>query len=108
MFYYNLTGTAALNFNFGSSAMTGSLTLGGTEFATAAARNFGTFGFAGSSGNNATGLASFFGNFTTAVGSVQGFFYGPQGIELGAGFTLNTRVNGEDMYFSGGFAGKQN
>lgn len=108
VFYYNLTGTAALNFNFGTSAMTGSLTLDGTEFVTAAARDFGTFAFAGSSGNNAAGLATFFGNFTTVGGSVQGFFYVPQGIELGAGFTLDTRVNGEDMYFSGGFAGKKN
>ncbi|OYW87311.1 MAG: hypothetical protein B7Z20_05395, partial [Sphingobium sp. 32-64-5] len=88
--FYELAGTLDLSLNFGAGTWSGSVLANGTDRNSGGTRNFGTFGIApgtitGTS-LNATGLT--YGGSGT-VGEAFGYFFGPQGVEVGGAFSAD-------------------
>ncbi|GAA0310796.1 hypothetical protein GCM10009087_21070 [Sphingomonas oligophenolica] len=88
---YLLTGnsTATFSANFGTGAISTTLTLAGTQPSTGATvTNFGTFTGTGSIGSGGPGFTGTLAG-TGANGVFSGAFFGPQALEMGYDWSLN-------------------
>jgi hypothetical protein len=87
----DLTGTASLDANFASSAISTTLILGGMDRSTGLLTVYPDFQ---GSANIGAGENSFIGTITTTdnsyVGSIQGAFFGPHAEEVGFSFGINS------------------
>ena len=105
---YGVTGTSALDINFDSQALTGSLALFGTGANGAADVDFGSFEFGGPLGT--TGLLAFdLFRGETPTGQLEARFYGPTGEELAGpfGVTIAPGNPGEGTTIAGIFAASE-
>lgn len=110
--FYDLAGTLNLSVDFGSHSWSGQISANGTDLNSGALRNFGTYGIAPGSTTitslESTGL-TFDGSGT--VGSAFGYFFGPQGVEIGGGFSANLADplrSGYQLDLDGVFVSKRN
>jgi len=108
---FALHGSAAFEFDFGRSAFTGSMQPTATNTRTQVATDLGTFTFVNSWMPGAPGMSNAFAADIAGVpgasGRVTGRFYGPQGQEVGANFTLITPGAGTVLTAAGALIAMQ-
>jgi hypothetical protein len=107
---YSLSGTSSFDVNFGSATFVGAIHPIGTDLATSATRDFGTFSVASGIMDLDGGLA---GNVVDGSSNYLGFFegalYGPQATEIGGsfGFQSSSSVNSTTVNLTGAVVGKR-